>query len=544
MTLITALTISAVAIYYSVAGLVAIFSGAAVPIMIMGGALEISKLVTTVWLHKFWNKTNWWLKSYLSTAVVILMIITSMGIFGFLSKAHIEQTSAVAESEAQVQKLNQEIARQEFIVERANNRIQDLETNGAGGQTNIQAQIDIEQSRIDTAYQRVQPLIDEQNEIINGLKELYQKELDNIDANLTQLQNYIDAGDIRKAQAMVGTKADGAYGSGTAAAFNEYKEKKRQERIEWLTKIEEVLASPTAISARQEIQRLRKAAKEEIDDSNRLINNYRNLLTKDDTNKVAELIDVERERIKEAAILIDSLTEEKYIIETTYRKLEAEVGPIKYLAEFLYGNTADKNFLEEAVRWVIVLIIIVFDPLAVLLLIASQYTMSYANVRFLRPKKKELDKPKKEFTEEKKQTITIKENIEEDVELVMDSNKLKTSETIEEPVIDKQQETEAQVNEVAEKKEDKLSSAGFRLTETELDELDKLDDWRKAKTKWKADNPREQIKTYKQWYLEGKIDELPWEKYLVDNNSNEQENKKKVSYITKVDQKQIKLDNQ
>ena len=79
ITLITALAISAVAIYYSVAGLVAIFAAAAVPIMIMGGVLEISKLVTAVWLHRYWRQATWWLKTYLSTAVIVLMLITSMG---------------------------------------------------------------------------------------------------------------------------------------------------------------------------------------------------------------------------------------------------------------------------------------------------------------------------------------------------------------------------------------------------------------------------------------------------------------------------------
>ena len=92
LVLVTALAISAVAIYYSVVGLVAIFAAAAVPIMIMGGTLEIAKLVTAVWLHKYWHQAKWWLKYYLVGAVVVLMFITSMGIFGFLSKAHIEQT--------------------------------------------------------------------------------------------------------------------------------------------------------------------------------------------------------------------------------------------------------------------------------------------------------------------------------------------------------------------------------------------------------------------------------------------------------------------
>ena len=93
LTLIAALTISSVAIYYSVAGLAAIFAAAVVPIVIMGTTLEVSKLITVVWLHRYWKQATWWLKTYLVTAVVVLMFITSLGIFGFLSKAHVEQTS-------------------------------------------------------------------------------------------------------------------------------------------------------------------------------------------------------------------------------------------------------------------------------------------------------------------------------------------------------------------------------------------------------------------------------------------------------------------
>ena len=90
LTFICALTISAIAIYYSVAGLAAIFAAAIIPIIVMGVALEIGKLVTAVWLHRYWSRAVWWLKSYLAVAVLVLMFITSMGIFGFLSKAHIE----------------------------------------------------------------------------------------------------------------------------------------------------------------------------------------------------------------------------------------------------------------------------------------------------------------------------------------------------------------------------------------------------------------------------------------------------------------------
>ena len=106
ITFLTALTISAVAIYYSVAGLAAIFAAAVIPIIVMGVSLEVGKLVTAVWLHRYWSKATWWLKTYLSIAVFILMFITSMGIFGFLSKAHIEQTSMSQEQVALIETLD------------------------------------------------------------------------------------------------------------------------------------------------------------------------------------------------------------------------------------------------------------------------------------------------------------------------------------------------------------------------------------------------------------------------------------------------------
>ena len=378
LTLITALAISAVAIYYSVAGLVAIFAAAALPIMIMGGILEISKLVTAVWLHKYWKQATWWLKSYLSVAVLVLMFITSMGIFGFLSKAHIEQTSAGEESVAQVERLTTEIARQQAIIVRAEEQIKKLETTGTGNDSQIQAQIDKEQERIDTAYERINPAIAEQNAIIAGVTALFQNELDKIDADIAKLQGYIDAGEIAKAQGMIGAKADGAYGPKTAAAFTEWTDAKKQERNQWLQKIQDAGASATVVAARNEIARLRANADTQIAESNKLINRLRSQLgATDKTADIDAQVDEQAQRIKTANAEIDTLTEEKYALEGEYRKLEAEVGPIKYIAEFVYGEQADKNMLEQAVTWVIVIIIFVFDPLAVLLLIAAQYTFEF-----------------------------------------------------------------------------------------------------------------------------------------------------------------------
>ena len=149
LTTLTALTISVRYILFIRS--VAIFVPAR-PIMIMGGALEVGKLVTAVWLHKHWKRATWWLKTYLTIAVVVLMFITSMGIFGFLSKAHIEQTSASEESIAQVQQIDTEIGRLNGIIARADEKIKALETSGTGADANIQAQIDKEQERIDKAF--------------------------------------------------------------------------------------------------------------------------------------------------------------------------------------------------------------------------------------------------------------------------------------------------------------------------------------------------------------------------------------------------------
>ena len=377
LTLITALSISAIAIYYSVAGLVAIFSAATIPIIIMGGTLEISKLVTAVWLHKFWFKAKWWLRTYLAAAVIVLMFITSMGIFGFLSKAHIEQTSASEESVAQEERITREILRYEDAISKSEASIAKLEEKGTGGQAVIQTQIDKEQERIDAAYARIQPLVDEQNNIIVLATQLYQTELDKIDKNLALLQSFINNGEIAKAQGMVGTKADGKYGPNTAAAFTAYQEQKSAERQEWLDKIQNASDTDTVKQAKEEIARLRSQAEKQITESNQLITSYRSQLQSTEAKDVSSLLEEEQNKIKNNNAELDKLLQEKFALQADVRKLEAEVGPIKYIAEMVYGESADKDILEKAVRWVIITIIFVFDPLAVLLLIASQYTLYY-----------------------------------------------------------------------------------------------------------------------------------------------------------------------
>ena len=553
LVMFTALCISAVAIYYSVAGLAAIFAAAVIPIIIMGGVLEVSKLVTAVWLHRYWKQAKWWLKYYLATAVAVLMFITSMGIFGYLSKAHIEQTSASIESVEKINQIETEINRYKVIIDKAETKIELAENKGANKNDTIQDQIDREQKRIDTAYTRIQPLVKEQQTLIqqeiarkDKKIEPYLAQVSNIDADLQTLSDLLnrrDSESIRRLQSIVGTRVDGTYGSRTAKQVENYREgliAKRDSILKTIVQIEEK-ESPIIKAANEEIKRLRDIAEKEIEDSNKVINKLRSEIGSIQPDNNTELIEENLQKIKKANNEIDSLTEEKYAIEAEYRKLEAEVGPIKYIAEFIYGEEADRDLLEEAVRWVIILIIFVFDPLAVLLLIASQYTFQFAR----RPKDddwKEYEKaraqkivensipeePKEEEPKEEEPEDKIDPEIEEEINRDADINTISEDEDktfenevptvyedVDQETLDK--EVEDEVKAVAEEYKEK-EVARPRLTEEQLDELDQHPQWTEAKRKWKDMNPNRTIKSFKERYLAGEIDEFPWESYLDDDD--------------------------
>ena len=194
LVLLVALSLSGIAAYYSIIGLTAIFAAAVIPIIIMGGILEVAKLTVTVWLHQHWNRARWIMKLYLVPAVAVLMFITSMGIFGFLSKSHIEQTSANTESLVQVERIVSEIARAEAGIARSEQKIAKAEASTGNNNASIQQQIDTEQQRIDQAYERIKPAIAEQNAIIENARksdttkvEPYLEQLKGLDAELARL---------------------------------------------------------------------------------------------------------------------------------------------------------------------------------------------------------------------------------------------------------------------------------------------------------------------------------------------------------------------
>lgn len=538
LVMFTALCISAVAIYYSVAGLAAIFAAAVVPIIIMGGVLEVSKLVTAVWLHRYWSQAKWWLKYYLATAVAVLMFITSMGIFGYLSKAHIEQTSASIESVEKISQIETELNRYKVIIEKSENKIELAENKGANKNDTIQDQIDREQKRIDTAYTRIQPLVKEQQNLIqqeiarkDKKIEPYLAQVSNIDADLQTLSTLLNRRDnesIRRLQSIVGTRVDGTYGSRTAKQVENYRDgliAKRESILKTITQLEEN-ESPIILAANEEIKRLRNIAEQEIADSNKVVNKLRSEIGSIAPDNNTELIEENLLKIKNANKEIDTLTEEKYAIEAEYRKLEAEVGPIKYIAEFIYGEEADRDLLEEAVRWVIILIIFVFDPLAVLLLIASQYTFQFARrngkgqswAEYEQARaRKIVENSQEPESAEQEPTAEEDKTYENEVEKGVVEEKDDIDKLIDEEIKNIDDEIKEETKEIGQTYQDKeVFNPKPRLTEEQIDELDKHPLWTEAKRKWKDMNPNKTIKSFKEKYLMGEIDEFPWEKYLED----------------------------
>jgi len=245
ITLAVALSLSVIAAYYSIAGLTAIFAAAVIPIIVMGSILELAKVVVTLWLHKYWSRARWLMKLYLVPAVLMLMLITSMGIFGFLSKAHSDQSLVSGDVAAKI-----------------------------------------------AVY----------DEKIKVSKE-------NIDANRRALRQMDEAVDQ-----VMGRSSD----------------EKGAEK---------------AVNIRRSQQKERARLQAEIQADQKAIGQF---------------------------------NEERAPIAAEVRKVEAEVGPIKYIAALIYGDNLDTNVLERAVRWVIILLVCVFDPLAIMLLLAASESLKWA----------------------------------------------------------------------------------------------------------------------------------------------------------------------
>ena len=392
LTLFSGLTISAVAVWYSVAGLVSIFAAAAVPIIIMGVALEVSKLIATVWLKLNWQRAPAFIKAYLMVAIAILMVITSMGIFGFLSKAHSDQSLVSGD---------------------------------------VQSKIAVYDEKIKTAR-------------------------DNIDANRKALKQMDEAVDQ-----VMGRSSD-EKGADKAVAIRRAQQKER-------------------VRLQSEIASEQKT--------------------------------------------ITSLSEERAPIAAEVRKVEAEVGPIKYIAAFVYGDT-NETILEKAVTWVIIIIVIVFDPLAVILLLASQYSFQWFR------KQEEETPPVVEITppsEEPKVApevpyAILDEHHEPDYPEVTWPFPSATYQNKEDNIFDSIKKD--QVVEETEEEKSKLDEWNSMIAEAEkavaeereIEDTDIIDSApeteKQAMTAWKQDNPDSSLKLQRRLLDKGLIDQLPWQSYL------------------------------
>ena len=559
ITFLSALTISAVAIYYSVAGLAAIFAAAVIPIIIMGVSLEVGKLVTAVWLHRNWNRAVWWLKTYLAIAVVVLMFITSMGIFGYLSKAHIEQTSMSKEQVALITSLDDKLARSEAKIDRWTNEMDRL----LGG----------EDIRVDNLIDREQVELDKINALIKAEKDDIRKDFD----KQIELQNKrIEQARERKEADIQAAKDrfEGSFGGG--AKFDKAVEEAKANELsvassaqreirninsqlnDALAKVDTKYADD--IKAIQErIQDLRSQANAKTEDLDARINELEGFIDKEQTN-------------------VDQVREEKFTYEKTYRQLEAEVGPIKYIAEFIYGEQADQNLLEAAVRWVIIIIIFVFDPLAVLLLIASQYTFNWRREEkgLIGPGGGSLPpKPKQDPEQPNDPEPTVREvavagslgavttdttEVKVEPEKSLSEQMQEELEPLPEPKLEKMTEEEEYANagitkEEAEKKPQEIADSNIaeeieEAMKGEGDDLDKWNNWVEAANKEaekKPENPSVTVQEALELPKEEAIDkeiELPDTQnrifYTKELEQSDAPKKKGSSYIVKEEGNQIR----
>ena len=196
VTLFTALGISAVAAFYSIVGLMAIFSASAWSIAVMGVVLEVGKLITASWLYQNWKKIPFLLKSYLTAAVVILMFITSMGIFGYLSKAHIDQGTGTTELYVKVERIDSRINSERKTIKRAETQLDALDTalekyvelgavtKGLNPRENQEVERKAWLNQIDDAQNRIDVLLDRKAE--------YQLQINNFEVEIGPLK-YISA---------------------------------------------------------------------------------------------------------------------------------------------------------------------------------------------------------------------------------------------------------------------------------------------------------------------------------------------------------------
>jgi len=406
LTLLSALSISGVAIFYSVIGLATIFPGAFWPVVIMGGVLEVGKLVTASWLYRNWKYTRWLLKTYLTIAVIILSLITSMGIFGFLSKAHLEQNLAEDTVTQRIEIINNKILSEETYIQRQKDTITRLESTLDRTTTSNTGALDIEIQSLKDAEDKFKTLLAVETNTVKDLNDQLKTTLKDLNNRLRTLDK--DVSDVLNANKQF-------FNEERAAA--ELKASQKEEREQIANKIaeaEKTIAIKIA-EAQVRIQILKDDYAKDTAKIQARIDGLRKSNVADNSGVNDDIVKAEQ-NIIDAQNRIDGYIVDREPLQSSMLKLEAEVGPVKYIAALAvdFGIT-DKVNTSEAVRWVILIIIVVFDPLAVLLLIA-------ANQSFLRRFPVKAPKPD--------EVIDLEKPDDEDVTLKWNEMMAKTEEAI------------------------------------------------------------------------------------------------------------------
>ena len=378
--LFSALAVSAVAAYFSIVGLMAIFNGLPYSILAMGIVLEIAKLITASWIYQYWSRVKFLMKTYMVLAVVILSIITSVGIFGFLSKAHIEQSGLAGNAGAEVTRIEQLIEREQGKIEVAEERIERIE---AGGTLDITESIRQQEEIRDTAWDRVQGDITYAENQIESIRSNLNQDIDQKEQELAELDAIVES------YTSQGTTGNLINRTDNVAKGIEVRESQKVERELIADEIDELrtYAEEQIASYRNQIAEYRADTQTTIDNANAEINRLRDNESVSQDNK-DEQIDNIQAKIDEAYDKIDEYNVTLFDKRSIVRELEQEVGPIKYVAQLLYGDDS-ANSIDSAVLILILLLIFVFDPLAIVLVIAANLSFKERSGELITPVKLE-----------------------------------------------------------------------------------------------------------------------------------------------------------
>jgi len=344
-TLLSALSISAIAAYFSIIGLATIFPGSIEAVIAMGAALEVGKIVAAIWLHKNWKSAPTTLKIYLFSAILVLMGITSMGIFGFLSKSHIEHEQNSVKAQALVEQVETKIFREQEYIKRQKELITQNQQKNQNLSDKSSENIELEQKKIAQLTEQLEKDIELDNKMLAPI----QSRLDKLNDELNQVKN----------------KSGGLFSNKKKDVESKIAEQS-VERQELATKKKQI---------EDRISKYRNETSSLISDIRKRIQDYQTIGFEKPEN-VEQKIEQLNKNISSSLDKIDELERQKFDLDDGSRQLEAEVGPIKYVAELVADFTGMEFDIGKAVRMVIIILIFVFDPLAVLLVLAAHISLS------------------------------------------------------------------------------------------------------------------------------------------------------------------------